>query len=492
MQSPIAAKTEFLTVKLCIGACLILLAVLFLSAVSAPPEDSLSSLSVPISPSNTLAEVDSAAAAEAEVAKKPLVYTFTIADNIMAPAWRIWRNAMDEAEEIGADVILLKLDTYGGRVDLADSMSQSLLNTEATTIVYILNNAASAGALISISCDSIYMAESAQIGAATVVSGGTGEAMPDKYQAYMRAKMRSIAEKQGRNPDIAEAMVDQDLEVPGIIEAGKTLVFTPEEAIENGFCEGKVNSAQEALEAAGIMEAEIVAYAPTTLDRWVGFFSSQVVSGLLLTLIFVGIYMELQTPGVGFPLLVAATAAVLYFAPLYLDGLAANWEIMLFVIGVLLLGIEMFVLPGFGIAGVAGIGVMVVSLTLSMVGNDNFNFTFTAGSEIAVSFLTVMAGLVLSFGTIYLFMSQLSNNRMFNRFVLEETQQSSEGWTVDAYEEKGLSGSMGLAVSDLRPSGKVDIGEERFDAMTEGGYIEKGDEVTVIDVRGNHLLVRKA
>ena len=135
---------------------------------------------------------------------------------------------------------------------------------------------------------------------------------------------------------------------------------------------------------------------------------------------------------------------------------------------------------------------MVVSLTLSMVGNDNFDFTFTAGDEIAVSFLTVMAGLVLSFGTIYLFMSQLGNNRMFNRFVLEETQQSSAGWTVDTYEEKGLSGSKGLAVSDLRPSGKVDIGEERYDAMTEGGYIEKGDEVTVIDVRGNHLLVRKA
>jgi membrane-bound serine protease (ClpP class) len=423
---------------------------------------------------------------------EPIVYHFELAKDIMPPAWRIVKRAMQEAEAAGADVIIMSLDTYGGMVNIADSISQRLLHAEALTLVHIVNNAASAGALISISCDSIYMAPSAQIGAATVVSGTDGEAMPDKYQAYMRAKMRSIASTQGRNPDIAEAMVDEDIELPGIIEAGKTLVFTSEEAVANGFCEGIAEDWRESLELAGISNYQLREFEPTLVDKIVQSLVNPIVSGILLMVIFIGIYAELQTPGVGFPLLAAAIAATLYFAPLYLDGLAARWEIALFFIGVVLLAIEIFVLPGFGIAGVSGLALMVSALVLTMVNNNAFDFQWTASEDLIRSILVVVLALIGSIGLAATVMGSLSNSPFLGRLVLTETQQREAGYTVDPVSRRSeLLGARGTAATELRPSGKVDIGPARYDAMTQGEYIARQQAVVVVEVRGNYLLVRQ-
>jgi len=302
------------------------------------------------------------------------------------------------------------MNTYGGLVDAADSIRTVILNSKTPVFVFIDNNAASAGALISIACDSIYMRPGANIGAATVVDQ-SGQPVPDKYQAYMRSTMRSTSEAHGkdtvvtgndtiikwfRDPKVAEAMVDPDVYIEGIIDTGKVLTFTTQEAILHGFCEGEADNIAEVLDLAGIEDYEIKEYVITPMESIIGFLVNPMISGLLIMVIIGGIYFELQSPGVGFPLGAAIIAATLYFAPLYLEGMAENWEIVVFVLGVILIGVEIFAIPGFGVAGVSGILLMITGLTLSLV--DNVQLTFEKGSfEILFrAFFLVMISMFLS------------------------------------------------------------------------------------------------
>ena len=312
---------------------------------------------------------------------KILIYKFDIKEQIAPAIWRVTKKSFEEAMAMDADVILIHMNTYGGLLDAADSIRTIILNSTIPVYVYIDNNAASAGALIAIACDSIYMRPGASIGAATVVNQ-QGEQVPDKYQSFMRGMMRSTAESHGkdtiitgndtiirwhRDPAIAEAMVDPRLYVEGIIDTGQVLTLTADEAIQYHFCEGKAESVEEAISSAGIKNYEIHAFKKSTMDKIIGLLLNPIVSGLLIMMIVGGIYFELQSPGIGFPLAAAITAAVLYFAPLYLEGLAENWEVILFVVGILLIALEIFIIPGFGVAGVSGVLLVIVGLTLSLV-----------------------------------------------------------------------------------------------------------------------------
>jgi len=292
-------------------------------------------------------------------------------------------------EEWEADVILIHMNTYGGLVDMADSIRTKILNSPIPYWVFIDNNAASAGALISIACDSIFMRPGGNMGAATVVNQ-TGEQQPDKYQSYMRSTMRSTAEAKGkdtvlingeevytwrRNPFIAEAMVDPALFVAHVSDTGKVLTFTPSEAINWGFCEGEAESLEDVLQRTGIRHYELKPYKESLLDKIFGLLLSPAVQGVLILLIVGGIYFELQSPGVGFPLMASAAAALLYFAPLYLEGLAANWEVIIFIAGIVLVLVEIFAIPGFGVAGISGIILLISGLALSLVDNVVFDFS---------------------------------------------------------------------------------------------------------------------
>ncbi|HRU73124.1 MAG TPA: nodulation protein NfeD, partial [Paludibacteraceae bacterium] len=284
------------------------------------------------------------------------IYQIDINDNIGSKTWVYTKRGFSEAEALNANLVLLRLNTYGGELSFADSIRTQILNSDIQTVAFIDNNAASAGALISIACDRIYMRKGASLGAATVVAGTDGQQMPDKYQSYMRATMRSTAEAHGkdslgrwkRDPLIAEAMVDNHTVIPNIIDSGKTLTFTTEEAIANRYCEGVAETVIDVLEKEGysVGEYELITYKPTFYDKLKGILTNTIFQSLLIMFIIGGIYFELQTPGIGFPLVVAIVASVLYFAPLYIDGLAANWEIIIFFIGVILLILEIFVIPG--------------------------------------------------------------------------------------------------------------------------------------------------
>ncbi len=398
--------------------------------------------------------------------------------------------AIEHAEKTKADYILVDMDTYGGVLTDAKEIVDAIMDFKKPIWVFINSDAASAGALISIACDSIYMSPGASIGAATVVEGD-GKAAPDKYQSYMRSIMRSTAEENHRDPRIAEGMVDERVVVDSIKQAGKVITFTTNEAIKYHYCEAKVNSIEEILKRNKIEDYEIDHFELGAAERIISFFINPFISGLLILIIIGGIYFELQTPGAVFPIAASLLALVLYLVPYYLNGLAEYWEVIALMVGIILLIAEIFVIPGFGVAGVLGITLTVVSLILIMLNNDFFNFEFVPLGDIVKATFSAIGGLVG--GALLLFFggAKLTQTKAFKRIALTDTQQSSHGYSVNST-SKELIGKTGIAHTVLRPSGKVLIGDQVYDAFTRGDYIQKGEAIEVVGTEGVTVKVKHA
>jgi len=422
--------------------------------------------------------------------KTTLIYKFEIKEQIAPPAVRTTQRAFEEAEEAGAELMLIHMNTYGGMVDAADSIRTRILESDIPVYVFIDNNAASAGALIAIACDSIYMAPVASIGAATVVDQ-SGQPVPDKYQSYMRSWMRATAEANGRDPDIAQAMVDPDIYIQGIVDSGKVLTFTTSEAIQHGYCEGRVENIAELLDDAHIPRYEIISHKKTGTDKIIGWLINPLVSGILIMIIIGGIYFELQSPGVGFPLVASIIAALLYFAPLYIEGLADNWEIVIFVVGVILIMVEVFAIPGFGVAGITGIMLVIAGLTLSLIGNVGLNFSGVGVEAAATAFFIVIIAIFLALIGSFWISKKLFTTTIFGHLALEAEQLKEEGFSVSDVKYASMLGKRGKAWSDLRPAGKVNVDGDVYDATALTGYIEKGDEVEVVKYETGQLFVVK-
>lgn len=426
--------------------------------------------------------------AQDSTSNKPLVFLMKLDADIDPRTNRYTELALEDAIERNADYVVIEMDTYGGALNDADDIRTRVLEFERPIYVYINKDAASAGALISIACDSIYMAKGASIGAATVVTQD-GAAAPDKYQSYMRSIMRSTAEANGRDPKIAEAMVDQDVEVDSISTEGKVITFSTSEAIKHGFCEAKVAGLEEIMHRSGVTDYNLFEYELTASDKIIDIFINPFVSGILILVILGGIYFELQTPGVGFPILAALIALILYFTPYYLNGLAANWEIVIFFLGVVLLALEIFVIPGFGVAGISGISMMVASLILVMLNNDWFDFSFVPTGAVTTAVLVTFLGLIGAFIVMFIGGVRLVDSQLFKNIALETTLDKSAGYTSN-FKKESFIGKTGIAYTILRPSGKVEIDDEIYDAYTRGGYIEQGTKVEVIAEEGTSLKVK--
>lgn len=396
--------------------------------------------------------------------------------------------ALDHAEETKADIVIIEMDTYGGVLTDAKDIVDKLMAFEKPLWVFINSDAASAGALISIACDSIYMSAAASIGAATVVDGSGGKA-PDKYQSYMRSIMRATAEENKRDPRIAEGMVDENVKLDSLKEIGQVITFSTSEAIANGYCEGKVSSIEEILKNNDVTNYEIDRYTLGTADTIIDFFLNPFISGILILVILGGIYFELQTPGVGFPGLAALVALVFYLVPYYMNGLAENWEIIAFFIGVTLVALEIFVIPGFGIAGISGIAITILSLVLIMINNDAFDFEFVRMNDILISLAAAMGGLLGGIILLFVGSAKLADTRFYKRIALTTTQESNSGYTANFVRES-MKGKRGVAYTVLRPSGKVIIDGNLYDAFTLGDYVEKETAIEVIDDETTSLKVK--
>lgn len=429
----------------------------------------------------------------------PSVYRFSINKEIGPAASRITRKAMDEARKTGASHILLELNTFGGTLKEADEIRTMLLESPIPTMVYIDFNAASAGALISLACDSIYMNPAATIGAATVVDAN-GNVQPDKYQSYMRAMMRATAQANGRDPEIAQAMVDPKVVASKLSgnqtmdDSTRVLTLTAQEALDNGYCEGIYSSARETLQALGLDQVPQTTQKLSAIDYIIHFLVHPIVSGILIMMIVGGIYFELQSPGIGFPLAIAILGCILYFAPLYLEGLASHWEILLFVIGIILLVLEIFVIPGFGIAGISGITLICGGLTLALIDNWGLDFGMVNPTRMLEALALVIVSTLLAMVLGYRISKRLFGKRFFGYSLALETEQKREDGYVsvaslDKYQ--ALIGSEAETVSVMRPSGKIRIGENLYDATSESGFIDKNQRVIVRKFENAQFFVRK-
>lgn len=430
------------------------------------------------------------------------VYVLSINDEIGSMTWQHTKRACEEANSLNADVLLIHLNTYGGTLQHADSIRTALLNYPGTTIAFINNNAASAGALIAIACDSIYMQKGASMGAATVVNQ-YAEAMPDKYQSYMRSIMRSTAESHGkkmkptdstktwhRDPLIAEAMVDSRIVVPGLIDSTKVLTFTTSEAIKWGYCEGEATSIDDILKQANITQPSISTFEPNFTDWLIGFFSNPAVQAILIMFIVGGIYFELQSPGLGFPTVAAIVSAVLYFLPLYITGIAASWIIILFIIGLIFLLVEIFVIPGTGITGILGGTAMLIALIGGIA--DSFTGESFTISSLWNALIIVSIGSLLGLILIIFLTSKYGPKFITRHSELQHSQRLEDGYIGVDSTLINYIGTTGIAKTDLRPSGKIEINATTLDAVSlNGKYIEEGTSIKVEKFENNQLYVIK-
>ncbi|MDR3061508.1 MAG: ATP-dependent Clp protease proteolytic subunit [Dysgonamonadaceae bacterium] len=433
----------------------------------------------------------------------PVVYKIDLKREI-DPTSRLYvSKGLHEAQKQKAEAILLHLNTYGGALVDADTIRTAILYSPIPVYVFIDNNAASAGALISIACKKIYMRRGANIGAATVVNQ-SGEVLPDKYQSYMRSTIRATAESHGkdtivtgqdtvikwkRDPRVAEAMVDDRISIPNVTDSGKILTLTAQEALKIGYCDGIAESVNEVItEYLGYTEYRLVQYKPAWNDSFKGFLMSPAIQAIFIMIIVAGIYFELQTPGFGFPSIAALTAAILYFAPLYMDGLVQNWELFAFIVGIILILLEIFVVPGFGITGISGIILVTLGLVLSLIDNNFFSFEGIASPELGQAALTVLSGLILGFLIVIWLSSRIGQKGLFRKVALHADLEDSI--SVDVY-EKILIGKQGEALTVLRPSGKVMIDNGIYDAVSNTVYIEKGEPVVVVRFENAQLYVEK-
>lgn len=410
-------------------------------------------------------------------------YRIRLDQNIDPAARRLVTLGLEKAAAAEADYILLDLNTYGGAVDAADSIRNAILRCDRPVISFVNMQAASAGALISIACDSIYMKTGSSIGAATVVDQA-GNVMPDKYQSFMRGMMRSTAQATGRDPKIAESMVD----------TANVLSLTPSEAIEVGFCEGVCEDEFEvARKVAGSDDFVIrnIEDDISWLDRLIQFLLNPLLQSIFMMMIIGGIFVEIRTPGIGLPLVTAIVGALLYFAPAYLGDLVSYWEILLFVVGLVLIGVEIFVLPGFGVCGILGIIAVVLSLAFAMV--DNAELFHWDGSLNLQPILRPIGIVIISasaaiFGSVLL-VRKLFATRSFDHIALRQELKADEGFTGVASGLESLVGEKVTVFTDLRPSGKVKAADGRiFEATLKfGGFAEKGTSLTVISAEQGRL-----
>lgn len=430
------------------------------------------------------------------------VYTFPINGDIMPAQQRLVSKCLTEAREQNADLVVIRMNTYGGLVNVADSIRTMILNYPTPIWVYIDNQAASAGALIALAADRIYMHPGGSIGAASVVDQN-GQPMPDKFQSFMRATMRATAESHGqvieriengdtirrwwRDPQTAEAMVGRTVADSTTVNV---LTFTSSEAVKNHFSEGTASSLEETLAQGGVEAYTLTEYRPTTLDRLLAWLMNPVVQGIFVMMIVGGIYFELQSPGIGFALVVAILGAVLYFAPLYLEGVAQNWELILFIIGLVLLAVEIFVLPGFGIAGVAGIVAVILGLSFAAIDNDLLRHLptgeITVGWILQPILIVIIAATAALIGGLLLSKRFLTGTTPLQRKVVLTAEMAPEqGYVSHPQVASELIGKTAEVAAVLRPSGRVIIDGIYYDAIAEEGqFIPRGKQVIITRFEG--------
>jgi membrane-bound serine protease (ClpP class) len=400
------------------------------------------------------------------------------------------QRVLDEAVAAKASAVVLHINTFGGRVDAAVQIRDALLASPVRTVAFVDRRAISAGALISLAAENIVMAGGGTIGAATPVQAGQpgapAQPVEEKTVSYVRKEFRATAESRKRPPLIAEAMVDADVEIPEIIEKGKLLTLTTDEALAHKVADLRADSLESALAGLGLGGAELRHTSLNWAERVVRFLTHPVVSSLLVTVAMLGIIIELRTPGFGIPGALGLTSLGLFLWGHWLVQLAGWEELLLALAGIALLALEFFVIPGFGIAGVLGILALLAGLVLSLLGSGGNapEFIVAATGRVVFALLLALAG---SF-VLLRFLPRLPLGRSL---ILNTRLEADTGYTSAPTTDGGWLGRQGHAVSPLRPAGIADIDGQRVDVVSDGGFIDAGEPIRVERVDGNRIVVKR-
>jgi membrane-bound serine protease (ClpP class) len=421
--------------------------------------------------------------------KGPVVYVAPVEGIIDLGLAPFVQRVLDEAERENAAAVVLEINTFGGRVDAAVLIRDALLNAKVPTVAFINRRAISAGALISLAAEKIAMAGGGTIGAATPVQvgqpGAPAQPVEEKTVSYVRKEFRATAESRKRPPLIAEAMVDADVEIPGLVEKGKLLTLTTEEALKHKIADFRADTIEAVLKELGLAGAEVRRAAPNWAENLVRFLTHPIVSSLLITVGMLGIILELRTPGFGVPGGLGILSLALFFWGHWLVQLAGWEELLLVISGLALLGLEIFVTPGFGLTGVLGIAAVLSGLSLSVIGaGATWDFVLRAVGRVIFSLLlALVASLAL--------LRYLPRLPFGRRLILATGLTTAEGYASAPERDKIWLGKKGTTVSTLRPAGIADIEGERVDVVSDGEFIEPGSEIIVSRVDGNRIVVRR-
>ena len=393
------------------------------------------------------------------------------------------QRAVKEAAEVGAAALILDIDTPGGRVDAAEIISDALTDSEVPVYSLVNRRAYSAGALIALSTSRIYMRPASVIGAATPVDG-TGTKAPEKIVSAMRSQMRALAESNGLEPEVAAAMVDEDIEIDGVVESGKLLTLTTEEAVEIGYAEA-IEDLDALLVELGHEGATVVTLELNWAERLVRFFSSSLVSPFLLSLGFLGLLIEIRTPTFGLAGTMGLISLGLFFGSNMIVGLAGLEDVLIVGAGLVLLGIEAFIVPGFGIFGVAGVVAILTGLYMSLLGNIPTMPDFTRAAWVLTSSTLLLIGSAWA-----LIRTLPSSSRLAESGIFLLAKTTSAIGYESAEVRSDLVGKYGTAITDLRPAGTALIGDERIDVVSESEWISAGTPVKVLSAEGYRHIVR--
>jgi len=388
--------------------------------------------------------------------------------------------ALKDAEASGADAAILVINTFGGTVDAAEGIGLAIRNSPLRTIAFVEGKAISAGSYIALNADEIYMQPGSSIGAAAVVTVGGERVTDSKIIAAWVGMMRGAAEINGRNEKIAEGMVD-DSKVVELPEIGRTfgrgelISLSAEQAIDVGYAEGIVESVDELLKQIGAEDSEWIDQTPA--EKLARFLTNPAVTTILFIIGIAGILIELLLPGYGVPGIIGIAAFGLYFFGNYVAGFAGIEHLVLFLAGVVLLLLELFV-PSFGILGFLGIAALLGGVVLAAYDTGD---TWTSLAVALFVSAIIVAIVVKIFGY----------RGVWNKFILKDSMKTEEGY-VSHDERKDLIGQIGRAITPLRPSGTVQIHDQRVDVVTNGEFIAAGTMVQVVEIEGIRIVVKEA
>ena len=436
------------------------------------------------------------------------VYILPIREDIMPPLVYVVRRGVKEAMEANADAIILDMNTDGGRVDVTEEIIQIISKFKGTTVTYVNDRAFSAGAFISVATQKIYMAPQSVIGAAAPIMmspGGTGaEKMPDTVEVKMtsavRALVRTQAEKNGHNIDVIEAMIDKTKELKMgdevLNKEGNILTLTDRQAAkEYGdppralLSSGTVESLEALLAQLGYAGAERVEIKPTGAEKlgiWIN-----TIAPLLLIVGIVGLYIEFKTPGFGLPGIIGIIAFAIYFLGGYVAGLSAAGWIIVFVVGLILVLVELLVFPGTFIAGLVGAVLMLVALVMGMVDVYPGTPTLPTFPQLRVPVRDLSVAVGVSFLLALVLARFLPKTPLFRQLVSQTASGVRSVAALEAKQEARI-GQVGVAISPLCPGGKARFDDQLLDVITRGEMVEKGRPVKIIGRSGLDAVVEEA